>query len=102
MAERFTLLGSTASLEDVADACGRVLGRAPELHDDDYFGEYYRWELGATWEVDVKRNVTDDDGSLYEPDFADWSVLVYESGATDASSVLRDIDGLELLRDEWL
>jgi hypothetical protein len=101
VAERFTLFGSTASLEDVADACGRVLDRVPELHDSDYFGEYYRWDFGAGWEIDVKRNVADD-GSPYEPDFEDWPVLVYESGATDPDSALKDVEILQPLRNEWL
>lgn len=102
MAERFTLFGSKAPLEDVAEACGRVLGRAPNLHESDYFGGYYRWDFGSGGEIDVKRNVTDDDGSPLEPDFGDWPVLVYESGATNPDSALKDVEILELLRDEWL
>ncbi|MGP3980039.1 hypothetical protein [Streptomyces sp. KR80] len=89
-------------IADVAEILAASLGVEFALRESSYKGgEYYLYQGADGLEISIEAHWRDEDGILAEPDFPQFSVLVYVNHIiTGMDEKLAAVDGLELLRCE--
>ncbi|MFB8181862.1 hypothetical protein ACFC8N_38715 [Streptomyces sp. NPDC055966] len=92
--DRFYLFGSTgADLAEVSENLARTLAAELEEHESSYAGGIYFLLRSAQFEkATVEENWTDEEGNQSEPDFPDYSTLVYLTNPDQ--SVLTSLGGM--------
>ncbi len=102
--KRFDLYGArSGSLDEVREAIERRLGREFVLHESSYVGGEYFRVAGPPEEILIQAHIPDDEGYFAEPDFQEWSVLVYVNDSTrwdEVDALLANVKLLHRLRTE--
>lgn len=103
MPSNFTLYGAKGlAPADVVRIIGPRLGVDFSLRDSSYKGgDYYLYRGDDGVEVSIEKHERDRDGMLGEPDFPQYSTLVYVNYARpEIDRELAAVDYLDLLRTE--
>ncbi|MGW0902840.1 hypothetical protein [Streptomyces sp. NPDC002853] len=105
MSDRFNLYGAVEpDTARLAKKISESVGCDFAVRDSSYKGgEYYHFQDSSDLEITIERHGRDDDGDLTEPDFSQYTTLVYADNVSeDVEASLRGVEGLELLRSESL
>lgn len=103
MASRFTLLGAKGlEIAQASRLVGVLLGIRLEMRDSSYRdGEYFLHRYSSGTEVSVEGNVRDEEGELTEPEFPEYTALIYLNySRVELEGALSAVEDFDLLRVE--
>ncbi|MGW3953094.1 hypothetical protein ACWEKM_19760 [Streptomyces sp. NPDC004752] len=103
MGHRYYLYGSSEmSLREVCDALSLSLGVSFKSRESDFKGgRYYLARVQGSEKIAVELNWEDDEGYLAEPEYPEYSTLVYVNAPTECMlSVLENASYLQRLSQD--